>query len=67
MNMSRNEKKFEEMIENPTRHQLRAFYDAREKACKDAMKSTKSKNPHNNGSDLADFWDYVYKQYYKIQ
>lgn len=59
--------KFEEMIEDPTAHQLKAYYDAKEKACVDAMKSTKSKNPHNKGSNLADFWDYVYDQFYEIQ
>lgn len=61
------EKKFEEMIENPTRHQLKAFYDAREKACRDALRSSKSKNPHNSGSELAGFWDYIYEQYYEMQ
>lgn len=59
--------KFEEMIEDPTAHQLKAYYDAKEKACLDAMKNSKSKNPHNKGSNLADFWDYVYNQFYEIQ
>jgi hypothetical protein len=58
---------FEEMIENPTSHQLKAYYDAKEKACIDAMKSSTSKNPHNKGSTLAEFWDYVYTQFYQIQ
>ncbi|HKL20095.1 MAG TPA: hypothetical protein VJ905_14055 [Halalkalibaculum sp.] len=60
-------KKFEEMIENPTAHQLKSYYDAKEKACIDAMKSSTSKNPHNKGSNLAEFWEYVYNQFYKIQ
>jgi len=60
-------KKFEKMIDNPTAHQLKAYYDAKEKACLDAMKSSKSKNPHNKGSNLAEFWDYVYDQFYEIQ
>lgn len=60
-------KKFEKMIENPTSHQLKAYYDAKEKACIDAMKSSTSKNPHNKGSNLADFWDYVYAHFYQIQ
>lgn len=55
------------MIEDPTAHQLKAYYDAKEKACLDAMKSSTSKNPHNKGSNLADFWDYVYDQFYEIQ
>jgi hypothetical protein len=60
-------KKFEKMIDHPTSHQLKAYYDAKEKACVDAMKSTSSKNPHNKGSNLAEFWDYVYHQFYQIQ
>lgn len=60
-------KKFEEMIENPTSHQLKSYYDAKEKACIDAMKSSTSKNPHNKGSNLAEFWEYVYDHFYKIQ
>jgi hypothetical protein len=59
--------KFEGMIEDPTSHQLKSYYDAKEKACLDAMKDSTSKNPHNKGSNLADFWDYVYDQFYKIQ
>ena len=62
-----NEDKFEEMIRNPTKHQLRVIHDAREKACVDAMRSSSSKNPHNKGSDLAGLWEYVYEQYYQIQ
>lgn len=61
------EEKFEDMIENPTKHQLKAIHDAREKACIDAMKSSSSKNPHNKGSDLAGLWEYVYDEYYAIQ
>lgn len=61
------EDKFEDMIENPTKHQLKAIHDAREKACIDAMKSSSSKNPHNKGSDLAGLWDYIYEEYYQIQ
>ncbi|MEX0771100.1 MAG: hypothetical protein WD035_10225 [Balneolaceae bacterium] len=61
------EEKFKEMLENPTKHQLRAFYDAKEKACRDALKSTTSKNPHNTGSDLAKFWDFIYEEYYELQ
>lgn len=59
--------KFEEMIDNPSSYQLKAYYDAKEKACIDAMKSSTSKNPHNKGSNLAEFWDYVYEQFYEIQ
>lgn len=59
--------KYEEMIENPTKHQLKAIHSARERACIDAMKSSTSKNPHNKGSDLAGLWDYVYEEYYEIQ
>ncbi len=59
--------KFEEMIENPTKHQLKAIRHARERACIDAMKSSRSKNPHNKGSDLAGLWSYVYKEYYNFQ
>lgn len=65
--MSDEEKKFEEMIENPTKHQLRAIHNARERACVDAMKSSTSKNPHNKGSDLAELWEYVYEEYMEIQ
>lgn len=65
--MADKKKKFEEMIENPTAYQLKAYYDAKEKACIDAMKSSKSKNPHNKGSQLAEFWDYVYEHFYEIQ
>lgn len=61
------EEKFEEMIDNPTKHQLRAMHHARERACIDAMKSSTSKNPHNKGSDLAGLWNYVYKEYLEIQ
>ena len=60
-------KKFEEMIENPTAHQLKSYYDVKEKACIDAMKSSTSKNTHNKGSNLAEFWEYVYNQFYQIQ
>lgn len=60
-------KKFEAMIEDPTAHQLKAYYDAKEKACIDAMKSSTSKNPHNKGSNLAEFWNYVYNHFYNIQ
>lgn len=59
--------KFEEMIASPTSHQLKSYYDAKEKACIDAMKSSTSKNPHNKGSNLAEFWEYVYDHFYKIQ
>ncbi len=59
--------KYEEMIENPTKHQLKAIHTARERACIDAMKSSTSKNPHNKGSDLAGLWDYVYEEYKQIQ
>ena len=72
--MSKNDKwskeeieKFEEMIEDPTSHQLKSYYDAKEKACIDAMKSSTSKNPHNKGSNLAEFWEYVYSHFYNIQ
>lgn len=61
------EEKFEEMIDNPTKHQLRAMHHARERACIDAMKSSTSKNPHNTGSDLAGLWDYIYEEYLEIQ
>lgn len=61
------EKKFEEMLENPTKHQQRAIHSAKERACIDAMKSSQSKNPHNKGSDLAGLWDYVYEEYYEMQ
>ena len=59
--------KFEEMIENPTKHQIKAIRHARERACIDAMKSSSSKCPHNKGSDLAGLWHYVYNEYYQIQ
>lgn len=59
--------KYEEMIDNPTKHQLRAMHHARERACIDAMKSSTSKNPHNRGSDLAGLWDYIYEEYLEIQ
>jgi hypothetical protein len=66
--MSESDKKmFEEMIEDPTKHQLKAILHARERACIDAMKSSTSKNPHNKGSNLAGLWNYVYKQYYQFQ
>ena len=65
--MSEEEEKFEEMIENPTKHQIKAIRHARERACIDAMKSSKSKNPHNKGSSLADLWEYVYEEYYEFQ
>lgn len=61
------EEKFEEMIDNPTKHQLRAMHHARERACIDAMKSSTSKNPHNKGSNLAGLWDYIYEEYMEIQ
>jgi len=61
------EKKYEEMIDDPTKHQLKAIHHARERACIDAMKSSTSKNPHNKGSDLAGLWEYVYEEYYAIQ
>lgn len=61
------EKKFEEMIENPTKHQLKAIHHARERACIDAMKASSSKNPHNKGSDLAGLWEYIYEEYFAIQ
>lgn len=59
--------KYEKMIEDPTKHQMRAIRHARERACIDAMKSSTSKNPHNKGSDLAGLWNYVYKEYYQFQ
>ena len=59
--------KFKKMLENPTKYQQKAIYDAKEKACKDAMKSSKSKNPHNKGSNLAELWDFIYEEYYQIQ
>ena len=58
---------YEEMIKDPTKHQLKAMRHARERACIDAMKSSSSKNPHNKGSNLAGLWDYVYNEYYEIQ
>ncbi len=58
---------YEEMIENPTKHQMKAIRHARERACIDAMKSSSSKNPHNKGSNLAGLWNYVYEEYYQIQ
>lgn len=61
------EEKLEEMIENPTKHQIKAMRNARERACIDAMKSSTSKNPHNKGSDLAALWDYIYEEYYEMQ
>lgn len=61
------ENKFKKMLENPTKYQQKAIYDAKEKACKDAMKSSKSKNPHNKGSNLAELWDFIYEEYYQIQ
>lgn len=64
--MSKDEK-FEEMIENPTKHQIKAIRHARERACIDAMKSSRSKNPHNKGSDLAGLWEYIYEEYLEIQ
>lgn len=60
-------KKYEEMIKDPTKHQLKSMRHARERACIDAMKSSSSKNPHNKGSDLAGLWEYVYNEYYEIQ
>lgn len=60
-------KKYEEMLEDPTKHQQRAIMSAKERACIDAMKSSKSKNPHNKGSDLAGLWNYVYDEYYDMQ
>lgn len=59
--------KYEEMLEDPTKHQMKAIRHARERACIDAMKSSTSKNPHNKGSDLAGLWNYVYDQYYQFQ
>ena len=61
------EKKFEEMLDNPTKHQQRAILSAKERACIDAMKASTSKNPHNKGSDLAGLWNYVYDEYYDLQ
>jgi len=61
------EDKFEEMIDNPTKHQIKAIRHARERACIDAMKNSSSKNPHNKGSDLAGLWNYVYEEYYQFQ
>lgn len=58
---------YEEMIDNPTKHQIKAIRHARERACIDAMKSSTSKNPHNKGSNLAGLWNYVYEEYYQIQ
>lgn len=55
------------MIEEPTKHQLKAIHHARECACIDAMKSSTTKNPHNKGSDLAGLWNYVYEEYYQFQ
>lgn len=59
--------KYEKMIEEPTKHQMKAIHHARECACIDAMKSSTSKNPHNKGSDLAGLWNYVYDEYYQFQ
>jgi hypothetical protein len=61
------EKELEAILDDPNAHQLKAFHHAKECACTDAMKSTKSKNPHNKGSLIAELWDYVYEEYYEIQ
>lgn len=59
--------KLEKILDDPNAHQLKAYHHAKESACNDALKSTKTKNPHNKGSVLAELWDYIYQEYYELQ